>query len=102
MLPHGFQASESPPHQAHSGERAGYLLRQVLPYFFGVVAQTWDVNSLSRCNSKLRSISAKDVPVGVPEGLNRQPHSEQPKPRKRSPSIHTIFRLTAASVAASQ
>jgi len=33
---------------------------------------------------ELLSISAKDVPVGVPEGLNRQPHSERPKPRKRS------------------
>jgi len=43
-------------------------------------AQTWDVNSLSRCNSKLRIISSNDLPVGAPEGLNRQPHSEQPKP----------------------
>ena len=56
-------------------------------------AQTWDVNSLSRCNSKFRSISSKDVPVGVSVGLNRQPHSEQPKPRKRCCSIHTSFRL---------
>src|ERR1017187_2249393 len=28
-------------------------------------AQTWDVNSLSRCNSKLRNISSKDLPVGA-------------------------------------
>jgi hypothetical protein len=34
--------------------------------------------------------------------LNRQPHSEQPKPRKRSCSIHTSLRLMAASVAAPQ
>lgn len=33
-----------------------------------------------------------DAPVGLPEGLNRQPHSEQPKPRKRSCSIHTSLR----------
>jgi hypothetical protein len=57
---------------------------------------------LSRCNSKLRIISSKDVPVGAPEGLNRQPHTEQPKPRKRGCSIHTNSRLMAASVAAPQ
>jgi len=58
--------------------------------------QTCDVNSLSRCDSKLRIISSKVPPVGVPEGLNRQPHSEQPKPRKRCCSIQTSFRLMAA------
>ncbi len=31
--------------------------------------------------------------MGLPEGLNRQPHSEQPKPRKRSCSIHTSSRF---------
>ena len=66
----------------------------------GWSAQTCDVNSLSRCNSKLRIISSKDVPVGPPEGLNRQSHSEQPKPRKRCRSIHTSFRLMVAYVAA--
>jgi hypothetical protein len=50
---------------------------------------------LSRCDSKLRIISSKDSPVGVPEGVNRQSHSEQPKPRKRCCSIHTSFRLIA-------
>jgi hypothetical protein len=33
--------------------------------------------------------SSKDVPVRALEGSNRQPHSEQPKPRKCFPSIHT-------------
>ena len=65
-------------------------------------AQTWDANSLSRSNSKLRIISSKVVPVGFPELLNRQPHAEQPKPRKRSCSIHTSLRLMTASVAAPQ
>jgi len=35
---------------------------------------------LSRCNSKLRIISLKDVPLVASAGLNRQPHSEQPNP----------------------
>jgi hypothetical protein len=34
--------------------------------------------------------------------LNRQPHSEQPKPRKRCCSIHTSLRLMAVYVAAPQ
>src|ERR1700733_6338887 len=66
--------------------------------FLGWSAHTWDVNSLSRCHSKWRSISSKDGPVGAPEGLNRQSHSEQPKPRKRCFSIHTSFRFIVASV----
>jgi hypothetical protein len=35
---------------------------------------------LSRCSSKLRIISLKDLPVGGPEELNNQVHSEQPQP----------------------
>jgi hypothetical protein len=50
----------------------------------------------------LRIISSKDVPVSAPGDLNRQPHSEQPKPRKRGCSIHTNFRLMATDVAAPQ
>jgi len=34
--------------------------------------------------------------MGAPEGLNRQPHSEQPKPRKRGCSTHASFRFIAA------
>jgi hypothetical protein len=34
--------------------------------------------------------------------LNRQPHSEQPKPRKPCCSIHTSFRIMAAYLAAPQ
>jgi hypothetical protein len=58
--------------------------------------------SLSRCNSKLRITSSRDLPVGSTDGLNRQPHSEQPKPAKRFCSIHTSVRLMVAYVAASQ
>ena len=79
------------------------MLGLVLPNPFGVIGtNTWEVNSFSRCNSKLRIISSKDVPVSAPEGLNRQPHTEQPKPRKCCCSIHTSSRLMAASVAAPQ
>jgi hypothetical protein len=60
------------------------------------------VNSRSRCNSKFRIISSKDLPVGAPEDLKTQAHSEQPKPRNRSCSIHTSFRFMARSVAAPQ
>jgi hypothetical protein len=45
---------------------------------------------MSRCNSKFRIISSKDVPVGAPEDSNRQSHSEQPC------SSHTSVRLMAA------
>jgi len=78
----------------------GFNYSRLVFLALGWSAQTCSVNSLSRINSKLRIISSKDAPVGAPEGLNRQPHSEQPKPRKRSCSIHTSFRLMAASVAA--
>ena len=57
--------------------------------------QTCNVNSLSRCNSKFRIDSAKDLPVGAPEELKTQAHSEQPQPRKRSCSIHTSLRRAA-------
>ncbi len=62
--------------------------------------QTCNVNSLSRCSSKFRIISSKDLPAGAPEGLKTQAHSEQPQPRKRARSIHTSARLIAALVAA--
>jgi hypothetical protein len=55
----------------------------------------WEVNSLSRCNSKFRIISSKELPVGAPEGLKTQAHAEQPKPRKRLFSIHMSLRLAA-------
>jgi hypothetical protein len=65
----------------------------------GWSAQTCRANSLSRCSSKLRIISSKDAPAGGPEGVNRQPHSEQPKPRKRECSIHFSSRFMAARFA---
>src|SRR5713226_244641 len=58
-------------------------------------SQTWEANSLSRCASKIRIISSKDLPVGGPDGLNTQAHSEQPQPRKRPSSIHMSSRLAA-------
>jgi hypothetical protein len=66
----------------------------------GWSVQTCNVNSLSRCSSKFRIISSKDLPAGAPEGLKTQAHSEQPQPRKRGRSIHTNSRLMAALVAA--
>jgi TonB family protein len=61
----------------------------------GCLAQTWDANSLPRCDSKFRFASSKDLPVGAPEGLKTHAHSEQPQPRKRSCSIHTSLRRAA-------
>src|SRR5271169_3131622 len=47
----------------------------------------------------MRIISSKEVPVSELEGLNRHPHSEQPKPRKRGSSTHTSFRLIVGAAA---
>ena len=48
--------------------------------------------SLSRRASKVRIISSKELPVGMPQGLNTQAHSAQPKPRRRVSSIQTSLR----------
>ena len=61
----------------------------------GCSAQTWDVNALSRCNSTFCTISSKELPVGEPEGLNTQGHSEQPQPPKRFSSIQMSLRVAA-------
>ncbi len=37
-------------------------------WLLGKSAHTWDESSSSRCDSKLRIISSKDLPVGEPEG----------------------------------
>jgi hypothetical protein len=58
--------------------------------------QRWDLNSLSRRNSKFCFISSSDLPVGAPEGLNNHAQSEQPQPWKRGSSIQTIWRRIAA------
>jgi hypothetical protein len=93
--------------RAHIDLRAGtygslnysaFLL--VVLFALGGSAQTCNVNSLSRCDSKFRIISSKDLPAGGLEGLKTQAHCEQPQPRKRCCSIHTSFRLMAALVAA--
>jgi len=65
------------------------------PGLFGVLTQMWAVNSLSSWASNLRFISSSDSPTSVPEGLNRQSHSEQPKPWKFRSSIHIRLRATA-------
>ena len=62
---------------------------------WGYSAQMWEVNSLSRCCSKFRTISSKELPSGAPKGLKAQAHAEQPKPRKRLFSIHISLRLAA-------
>ena len=41
----------------------------------------------------MRIISSKLAPRGGPEGANRQPHSEQPKPTKLGCSTQSSFRL---------
>ena len=66
------------------------------------LAQTWEVNSFSRCNSKFRINSTKDLPMSASEAVNRQPHSEHPQPWNRRSSIHTSVRLkTGESFSAS-
>jgi len=87
LLLNGYRScARKSPISDSENKRRGHSRRQSLyPEFPSLglsecSAQTWDVNSLSRCNSKLRIISSNDLPVGAPEGLNRQPHSEQPKP----------------------
>ena len=59
----------------------------------GCSAQTWDVNALSRCNSKFRITSSKDLPAGALEGLKTQAHSEQPQ--QRLSSIQMSLRVAA-------
>ena len=46
----------------------------------GCSVQTWLANSLSRCVSKFRINSSKDLPVSASEEVNTQPHSVQPQP----------------------
>jgi hypothetical protein len=83
------------------GRTAGRIIQRLLGLWApGWSVQTCNVNSLSRCSSKFRIISSKDLPAGAPEGLKTQVHSEQPQPRKRGRSIHTNSRLMAALVAA--
>ena len=72
-----------------------YLLKLFAFLALGCSAQTWDVNALSRCNSKFRITSSKDLPAGALEGLKTQAHSEQPQPRKRLSSIQMSLRVAA-------
>src|ERR1700692_3343474 len=79
-----------------TGVRRRTLERRVV-CLFGVIDANMGCKSLSRCDSKAYIISSKDLLVGVPDVLERQPHSEQPNPRKRCCSIHTSFLLMAAN-----
>jgi hypothetical protein len=69
--------------------------------FRGCVLASWVIGANMECKLfvalqlEVRTISSKDVPVSELEGLNRQSHSEQPKPRRGRCSIHTSFRLMA-------
>jgi hypothetical protein len=70
-----------------------YLLKLFAFLTLGCSGQTWDVNALSRCNSKVRTTSAKDLPAGALEGLKTQVHSEQPQ--QRLSSIQMSLRVAA-------
>ncbi len=50
---------------------------------------------MSRCSSKFRIISSKELPSGAPEGLKTQAHAEQPKPPELLFSIQMSLRLAA-------
>jgi hypothetical protein len=74
--------------EALSLARFGVLPQRLVILALGCSVHTWDANSLSLCSSKFRLISSNELPPISPAGLNRQPHSEQPQPRKCSSSIH--------------
>jgi len=52
----------------------------------------WDANVWESCIWKFRFISSNDLPTGGPEGLNTQPHSEQPHASILGSSTHTNLR----------
>jgi hypothetical protein len=59
---------------------------------FAPLAQAWDANSSESCTWKFRFISSSDLPMGGPEGLKTQAHSEQLHPSKVCPLTHTNLR----------
>jgi hypothetical protein len=58
----------------------------------GRSAQAWLANSRVNWSSKFRLISSSDLPIGGPEGLKTQAHSEQPHPLNVPSSTHTNLR----------
>ncbi len=64
----------------------------VAPLTRGCSAQSWDANSSESCAWKFRVIWSSVLPMGGPEGLNTQAHSEQPHPITLSSLIHTVLR----------
>src|ERR1700730_13715667 len=90
-----FQAvclARSGTHRCH-GLSWGFLRSWPLGYS----AQTWDVNAPSRCNSRYRTISSKELPVGEAESVNTQEHSEQPQPAKWFSSTQMSLRTDIAT-----
>src|ERR1700676_3727944 len=72
--------------------RAGSYEEGVAPLTRGCSAQSWDANSSESCAWKFRAIWSSVFPIGGPEGLNTQAHSEQPHPITFSSLIHTVLR----------
>ena len=71
---------------------AGSYEEGVAPLTRGCSAQSWDANSSESCAWKFRVIWSSVLPIGGPEGLNIQAHSEQPHPITLSSLIHTVLR----------
>jgi hypothetical protein len=72
--------------------RAGSYEEGVAPLTRGCSAQSWDPNSSESCAWKFRVIWSRVLPIGGPEGLNTQAHSEQPHPTTLCSLIHTFLR----------
>jgi hypothetical protein len=71
---------------------AGSYEEGVAPLTRGCSAQSWDANSSESCAWKFRVIWSSVLPIGGPEGLNSQAHSEQPHPITLCSLIHTVLR----------
>ena len=71
---------------------AGSYEEGVAPLTRGCSAQSWDANSSESCAWKFRVIWSSVLPMGGPEGLNTQAHSEQPHPITLCSLIHTVLR----------
>jgi hypothetical protein len=71
---------------------AGSYEEGVAPLTRGCSAQSWDANSSESCAWKFRVIWSSVLPMGGPDGLNTQAHSEQPHPITLCSLIHTVLR----------
>jgi hypothetical protein len=75
-------------------QSAQYLLRPRLPNLFRVIRANMGCKLLVPLQLEVVHHFIERGARGRSEGLNRQLHSEQPKPRKCCFSIHTSFRLS--------